>query len=216
MRARFVLPVVVLALSVSGCGGGSSSSAAAQSSAVRASDLAAVAAQNRSPAVAGSRMSASSSGTSTSAGKTAALVDAHGNPIVPAAAKAHTDAGAIAFTKYYIALLDASDSNPFLFKDVPLGAPGCSSCRQLNSLLHSQQSQHIHLSNNGTSLTGFVVQTSPDTSQKVVSFMQRKFPSVKQVGNVRTRIPGGQFYTRLLVIWKAGGWKVGQMGSDPA
>jgi len=144
----------------------------------------------------------------TSASPTA-TVSTKVDPNIPAAARAHTPAGAEAFTKYFFAQLNRSwaEADPSLLP--PLSEPGCKTCGAFASSAASYRAKKQHYKGEVFTIT-FVGVTGegPKGQEVLVVGKQRPGAVVDENGTVieASVLQTGRFVASL--HWTGKGWNV--------
>lgn len=189
-RTSAALLAVPLAASMllAGCGGDSKPNASRSSPA------------SSSPTTTAAPSTTSGSPTSTASPTT--------DPNIPAAARAHTPAGAEAFTKYFFAQLNRSWStaDPSLLP--PLSEPGCKTCGAFTSSAASFRSKTQHYKGEVFSVTSIGALGKGLKGEEVlVVGEQEPGAIVDQAGTVITASvrQAGKFLISL--AWTGRGWK---------
>lgn len=192
---RSVCAVAVMAavVAVAGCGGGSGGPASPSSSTSMTSTA------TPSPTSSSPTPSTSSTSTGTAAGA----------PGVPEAARQHTEAGAIAFSRHYADLINKTGSQPEIGVLEPLALDSCKTCRNYagnvkylkkNGLRNSAAAATIRSSYRVIGMPGMVVEVVVNQNKidvidaKGVAF--RHYPFVANAGLV------------FDLQWTARGWRV--------
>ncbi|XAS76358.1 hypothetical protein V3G39_17205 [Dermatophilaceae bacterium Sec6.4] len=112
-----------------------------------------------------SKMPTSGATTSTTSSKPAPSPsqDEYTGPAsVPMAARAHTDAGRIAFAKHYIDQINETGKNPQTGILEPLALPTCKTCNNYSETVASLQRSHTHYATDSFKILGIRFPQSPD------------------------------------------------------
>ena len=137
------------------------------------------------------------------------------DPNIPAAARAHTPAGAEAFVRYFYEQVNAAWTAPSAGLISALSSPGCKSCAELEATAHdlTQKKQHY----DGPPVTivsvGALAEARPGQLQVLVTFVQEHRNVIDASGHVALtdqRKPG-KFVATL--GWSNQGWSVAAVKS---
>jgi hypothetical protein len=137
------------------------------------------------------------------------------DPNIPAAARAHTPAGAEAFVRYFYSQVNAAWTAPSSGLISTLSSPGCKSCAELEATAHdlTQKKQHY----DGPPVTivsvGALAEASPGQLQILVTFVQEHRNVVDASGHVALtdQRKSGKFVATL--GWSNQGWSVAAVKS---
>ena len=132
------------------------------------------------------------------------------DPSIPAAARAHTPAGAEAFVRYFYQQVNAAWTTPSAGIIAALSSPGCKSCSELEATAAklTQEKQHY----DGPPVTivsaGGLADVSPGHAQVLVTFIQEHRNVVDASGHVALtdQRKTGKFVATL--GWSTQGWSV--------
>ena len=198
---RIVAPILALALAggvLTGCSGGSSE------------------AESSSPS--STSTTATSSTTSTAATTTTTTQSSTSNatyagaPGVPEEAKYKTDAGAIAFAKFYNEEINRLGQSPKTGVLDILGTSGCKTCRGHIRTIENNVKSKSHF--DGVQFKTRRAYTNPDATVGLVVDMPA-VAIVRSDGSVSSSFPAEGTAARVFhLTWTAGGWRVTEIQAD--
>lgn len=132
---------------------------------------------------------------------------------IPEAARAHTEAGAIEFTKVAVTMAGKSfaenDSAPFM----SLTDPGCKGCTAVATEIANQVASDRHPAEPRITIDD-VQLFSPYTGDRVevdVLGKEKATTMVNSAGKVVGQLDEAVLRLRLGLLWTEGGWRVGEM-----
>jgi len=134
------------------------------------------------------------------------------DPNIPAAARAHTPAGAEAFVRYFYAQLNRSwmTADPALLP--PLSEPGCKTCAAFTATAASFRSKSQHYKGEIFSITSIgALGSGPKGQEVLVIGRQEPGAVVDQSGTVieRSAAQAGKFIISLR--WTGTGWTAAEL-----
>jgi Family of unknown function (DUF6318) len=184
-------PVAILAASIllSSCGGGAKPDPSSSTS---------------SPTTSTSAPTASASPTTASP-----TID----PNIPAAARAHTPAGAAAFVKYFHEQLNVSWRTPKAGLLPPLSLPGCKTCTALDDNAADLVAKHQRVSGDPVRIDAVdVSDTASNGDQRVIITGVQLRTSVVDSNAQKVRdIPAAKIRSVAMTRWTASGWRVSEI-----
>lgn len=201
VSARIAVVGLVTAALLGGCDGGEGSSASSSSS------------SSSSAGVSGSATSSSvPSSTSSTSSSSSATAYVPVKPQFPAEAKKHTDAGAVAFVKYYWAAMNFAWTKPDADILLGLGKSSCRSCSNLEDtarlLLRDGQRMDqppIEV------MSAYHVYTAKSQTQVITKVKRTTASTVDATGKVlKTNSPSDAL--RAFRLEWSGSWKVVEIG----
>lgn len=135
------------------------------------------------------------------------------DPNLPAAARAHTPAGAEAFTRFFFAQVNEAWSKP---DDTALDAlylPSCTTCSAIDGSAAKFVATKRHYRNLPMTLTsvGALSGPSADAIQVATAGIQHKSAVVDQAGSVVESIPETPSRFVLTLNWQGNRWTVSKM-----
>ena len=163
----------------------------------------------------------SSSSTSTSSSTTAAptttapptSASPTTDPNIPAAARAHTPAGAAAFVRYFHDQLNIAWGQPRAGLLAPLSLPSCKTCSAFESNAAKNVSAHQHISGNtvriDSSNPGGVEANGDQTV--VFTGAQLKTAVVDSTGHKVRDIAAAKIRSVATTRWTATGWRISEI-----
>lgn len=159
-----------------------------------------------------------SKGASSSDGAAASGTSGQGKQtkfIVPEAAKAHTNAGAIAFVKFYWEMSDKLNAHPETGVIPQFSSTGCTLCAMQEQTLKSLATSGAHVKTVGAQLTGFTVRAEPVGGSVTVIFNYANTSQTRidRNGSEHT-MPRVDSHVGARLDWVNGEWKVGLFGVD--
>lgn len=194
-----VLLAVALVGGLSGCDGGGGSSSSSTSS---------------GSASVSSSTTSSPSTSSTSVSSTSATAYVPVKPTFPAAARAHTDAGAVAFVQYYWAAVNYAWTKPDIkiLRDLSLNS--CESCAFFQDRTDKLSAASEHFADPVLNLTlAKHVVTDSKSTLVITEVKQLTARLVKSTGEVRTTQPADNLRRTVEVVWR-GNWLVMGIGNE--
>ena len=184
-------PVAILAASIllSACGGGAKPDPSASSS---------------SPTTSTSTPTVSVS--PTTASPTA-------DPNIPAAARAHTPAGAAAFVKYFHDQLNVAWRQPRAGLLAPLSLPGCKTCTALEDNAADLVAKHEHVSGDPVRIDAVNLSdpASNGDQRLIITGAQLRTSVVDSKGQKVRDIPEAKIRSVAMTRWTASGWRVSEI-----
>ena len=184
-------PVAILAASIllSACGGGAKPDPSASSSLPTTSASA--------PTV---------SVSPTTAGPTS-------DPNIPAAARAHTPAGAAAFVKYFYDQLNVAWGQPMAGLLEPLSLAECKTCRTLEDTAINMVAKHQHMRGDTARISSVDPGvTEPNGDQSLTISGSQLATSVLDTNGQKVRdIPQDKIRFRATTRWTDSGWRVSEI-----
>lgn len=134
---------------------------------------------------------------------------------MPAAAKVKSEAGAIAFAKYYFAQVNRAWTVPDPELIVPLGEPGCSTCAEFEKTAKNLKSERTkYAADPVTCGSVLAVSGAPKDHQLLhASVAQHKVDVINQSGDVVTTDQAKDLNLVVELIWKADEWRIWDIGS---
>ena len=198
-RGAFLgMPLLAVVLLV-GCSGGSGDPGGSSTSV--------------SSSVSSARSSPSSASPTTTSSSSSSAAYVPVKPTFPAAAKKHTDAGAVAFVTYFLELVNYSWTRPQAGLLGPLGTSTCVSCKNLEGtsvdLVASGERFESELF--GSTAVRHVVTT--DEVQVISTVAQRDVARLNTLGEVTGTQPAGATVRSFVVRWVASEWRIEEIGS---
>lgn len=151
--------------------------------------------------------STSSASTSGSAGTTTSPSPSVSISL-PSAARANTEAGAIAFGKYFITELDrayvSTDSAPI----EAMSAPSCGGCKAVVAAIKGLHGDRVHQARPAVTIAGGKFVPIQNTKAVDVFASYRSVPRIDSRGVEVTPGKAEKVAYRLTVAWQSQGWKV--------
>lgn len=131
---------------------------------------------------------------------------------IPAAAKAHTPAGAEAFTRYFMDQVAVAWTKPQVGAITSLSEPDCRACAAFEKTAHDYVTTGTRLAHAPTSIAWLGAGTSVEGKQSV-SFRGTQVANqvVRPGGEVAARIPKVDLKAEVLLTPTADGWRVYEM-----
>jgi len=137
------------------------------------------------------------------------------DPNIPAAARAHTPAGAEAFVRYFYAQLNLAWTKPSAGLISALSAPGCKSCAELEATAAQLVQKHQHY--DGIPVTilsvGELAEQSPGHPEVLVQFIQEHRNVVDASGHIALTDQRKQGKFVATLDWSRQGWTVATVKS---
>lgn len=129
---------------------------------------------------------------------------------IPAAAKVKSEAGAIAFVKYYVDSVNRAWTTPDPAVLKALGDPGCISCTSLTKTAEQLKNDGQRYVSNPASISDVVAVKGAAAGRQLVKakFVQHKVSVINSSGGVVLTDPQKQGTLRIELAWTGGGWKV--------
>ena len=133
-------------------------------------------------------------------------------PALPRAARQHTKAGAIAFVRHYIDLINYAQASGDVAVVSSASVAGCSSCNSTNRYLHRLHASGGQLVGGRTAIREVLDALSPTLyGDYVIDLAITIKPSVEIKGDGhRHRYKGGRNVLSVFPKWTHGKWKVAQ------
>lgn len=134
---------------------------------------------------------------------------------IPAAAKVKSEAGAIAFARFYFDQVNRAWTAPDPGLIVPLGEPGCSTCAEFEKTARQLKSaRNRYAADPVTCGSLLAVGGAPKDHQLLhASVAQHKVNVINQSGAVVTTDQAKDLELIVELIWKADEWRIWDIGS---
>ena len=162
-----------------------------------------------------SKPGGSSSSTTASSPTTGSASPTTADPNIPAAARAHTPAGAEAFVRYFYIQINTAWTKPSAGLISALSSPGCKSCAELEATAAElvQKKQHY----DGAPVTivsvGGLGEESPGHPDVLVEFIQEHRDVIDASGHVALTDERKQGKFVATLGWSSRGWSVATVKS---
>ena len=137
-------------------------------------------------------------------------------PAMPAAAKQHTQEGALAFAGYFIRALDWSiaTTDPSIL--VPISSPSCAACNSYISRLNSLRRAHGYLQGGRLKLISENIATGPFSIRSDYVIVTRTYQEAVLLISPRVKpshiSDAIQDESRVYVVWTHNGWIAVEQG----
>jgi hypothetical protein len=137
------------------------------------------------------------------------------DPNIPAAARAHTPAGAEAFVRYFYAQVNASWTKPSAGLISALSSPGCKSCAALEATAADLIKKKQHYDGAPVTIVsiGGLGESSPGHPEVVVNFIQEQRNVIDASGHVALTDQRKQGKFVATLGWSDRGWSVATVKS---
>ena len=203
VSARIAVVGLVTAALLGGCDGGEGSSASSSSS------------SSSSAGVSGSATSSSvPSSTSSTSSSSSATAYVPVKPQFPAEAKKHTDAGAVAFVKYYWAAVDYAWTKPDERVLVPLSLSTCKSCAWFEKIAADSRAASEYMSGPAMQAKDVEhVSTAGQSIRLACKVTQFATTTYSKDGTVVTSTERDEINESVDVVWSNERWQVGEIGT---
>ena len=201
VSARIAVVGLVTAALLGGCDGGEGSSASSSSS------------SSSSAGVSGSATSSSvPSSTSSTSSSSSATAYVPVKPQFPAEAKKHTDAGAVAFVKYYWAAVDYAWTKPDADILSPLSLSICKVCNAFYDMASASVDKGEFSSGPALSVDDVAfVSATPDSAYLAATITQLASNTISSTGEVLYTNERKELHEAVEVAW-LDGWKIRAIG----
>ena len=135
------------------------------------------------------------------------------DPNIPAAARAHTPAGAAAFVKYFHDQLNVSWRTPKAGLLPPLSLPGCKTCTALDDNAADLVAKHQHVSGDPVRIDAVdPSDTASNGDLRVIITGAQLRTSVVDSHEQKVRdIPAAKIRSVAMTRWTASGWRVSEI-----
>ncbi len=129
-------------------------------------------------------------------------------PSVPAAARAHTEAGAEAFVRFYIDQLNLAWTRPSDAVLPPLSHPDCVSCKNMQSTAEDLAAHSQHYRSNPVAVVTAASFPGAPSGQQFVRLLldQQEVDVVDESGKVMLTDQSKKLTRTVVVIWEGGAW----------
>lgn len=146
----------------------------------------------------------------TSPSASPSTTDPNSNPNIPAAAQAHTPAGAAAFVKYFHDQLNVAWGQPQADLLTILSLPGCETCTALEDSAAKNVATHQRVSGDSVRIdTSDPGSTEANGDQTVVLTGSQLMTSVVDSNGHKVRdIPAAKIRSIATSRWTANGWRI--------
>ncbi|MEP7018358.1 MAG: DUF6318 family protein, partial [Actinomycetota bacterium] len=135
------------------------------------------------------------------------------DPNIPAAARAHTPAGAAAFVKYFYDQLNLAWGQPRAGLLAPLSLPECKTCRTLEDTAVEMVAKHQHMRGDTAQISSVdpgIIESNGDQSLTITG--SQLATSVLEANGRKVRdIPQAKIRFRGTTRWTGGGWRVSEI-----
>jgi hypothetical protein len=128
-------------------------------------------------------------------------------PVMPAAASENTKAGAIAFVRYYIELINHAQATGDIGRLKEVEDPGCKSCTNGRNYLAMIYGDGGHISGGVWTVQSATAQRSGENWAVTVKGRFAPSDVFASPGSPAKHARGGQTLTNF-VVWRANDWKV--------
>jgi hypothetical protein len=135
------------------------------------------------------------------------------DPNIPAAARAHTPAGAEAFVRYFYSQLNIAWGQPRAGLLAPLSLPSCKTCKALEENASKNVNTHQRMSGDTVRIdSADAGGTESNGDQRlIVTGFQLKTSVVDSNGHKVRDIPAQKFRFVVTTRWTASGWRVNEI-----
>ena len=135
------------------------------------------------------------------------------DPNIPAAARAHTPAGAAAFVKYFYNQLNLAWGQPRAGLLSPLSLPECKTCRTLEDTAIGMVAKRQHMRGETARISSVDPgATEPNGDQSLTILGSQLATSVLDSNGHGVRdIPQDKIRFRATTRWTTGGWRVSEI-----
>ena len=135
------------------------------------------------------------------------------DPKIPAAARAHTPAGAAAFVEYFHDQLNVAWGQPRAGLLAPLSLPGCKTCRSLEDNAADMVAKDRHLRGDTARIDSVDPAATESNGDQtlVVSGAQLKTIEVDSRGQKVRDIPASRIRFLATARWVVSGWRVSEI-----
>ena len=137
-------------------------------------------------------------------------------PAMPAAAKQHTQEGALAFAGYFIRALDWSIATTDPSSLVPISSPSCAACSSYISRLNSLRRAHGYLQGGRLKLISENIATGPFSIRSDYVIVTRTYQEAVLLISPRVKpshiSDAIQDESRVYVVWTHNGWIAVEQG----
>jgi hypothetical protein len=160
-----------------------------------------------------SRTTGSSPTTTATAPTTSASPTATADPNIPAAARAHTPAGAAAFVKYFHDQLNVAWRQPKSGLLAPLSLPDCKTCAALETTAVDMVTKQQHMLGDAVRIDSVDPgNAEPNGDQTmVITGAQLGTSIVDTTGRKVRDIPANKIRSLATARWTSSGWRVGEI-----
>jgi hypothetical protein len=127
---------------------------------------------------------------------------------VPAAARAHTKAGAEAFVRFYIDLVNEASIAPLAGVVVPLSDTGCVACKNIEADLQDLVAKDRRYAQRALAIQGLGPVTETGDGQWVLPMTLRQSATdILDSSGQRVDVVQAQTFRRsVAVVWRVGRW----------
>jgi hypothetical protein len=135
------------------------------------------------------------------------------DPNIPAAARAHTPAGAAAFVKYFHDQLNVAWGTPRSGLLAPLSLPSCNTCSTFESTAANMAPKHERMLGDTVRIDSADPGAAESNGDQtvVVTGAQLKTSVVDSNGKKVRDIPGDKLRLLAMTRWTASGWRVSEI-----
>ena len=135
------------------------------------------------------------------------------DPNIPAAARAHTPAGAEAFVKYFHDQLNVAWRQPRAGLLAPLSLPGCKTCTALEENAADLVAKHEHVSGDPVRIDAVNLSdpASNGDQRLIITGAQLRTSVVDSKGQKVRDIPEAKIRSVAMTRWTASGWRVSEI-----
>lgn len=162
----------------------------------------------------GGGSSSSTSSTSSTSSRSSATAYVPVKPEFPAEAKKHTDAGAVAFVKYYWAAVDYAWTKPDERVLVPLSLSTCKSCAWFEKIAADSRAASEYMSGPAMQAKDVEhVSTAGQSIRLACKVTQFATTTYSKDGTVVTSTERDEINESVDVVWSNERWQVGEIGT---
>ncbi|QBF47797.1 DUF6318 family protein [Janibacter limosus] len=163
-----------------------------------------------SPLPGDSTTSSSSSSTSSTSSSSTSTKGGDAAPVLPAAAKKHTKAGAVAFAKYYWETLGKSLQSSDSAAVKALVSEDCSPCTLIVKGLDEKKSRGEHTDSNPTTVKSAKIAPTTDgkSDEAVTLAVHDAAHKIVTQGKPTGRVKATDYEAIVYLSWKGGQWTV--------
>jgi len=149
----------------------------------------------------------------TTSAPTSSTASPTADPNIPAAARAHTTAGAEAFVKYFHDELNVAWGRPRAGLLTPLSLPGCKTCSTFEDTAASMVPKHERMLGNTVRIDSASAGSTESNGDQtvVVTGAQLKTSVVDSNGKKVRDIPADRLRLLVTTRWTANGWRVSEI-----
>jgi hypothetical protein len=135
------------------------------------------------------------------------------DPNIPAAARAHTPAGAAAFVKYFHDQLNVAWGKPRAGLLAPLSLPSCKTCSTFESTAANMAQKHERMLGDTVRIDSVDAGATESNGDQtvVVTGAQLKTSVVDSNGKKARDIPADRLRLLATTRWTASGWRVSEI-----